>query len=73
MSSEYAVIYEQGPTSWGAWLPDLPGCVAVAKTRVEVEALIAEAITLHIESLREHGEPVPEPSSTTGAIKVPAA
>ncbi len=67
--SEYAVIYERGPTSWGAWLPDLPGCVAVGQTRAEVEALIAEAIVLHVESLREHGEPVPEPSSTAGAVE----
>lgn len=71
--SEYAVIYEQGPTSWGAWVPDLPGCVAAGESRSEVEALIVEAIAAHIESLREHGEPVPEPSSTAGLVKVPAA
>ncbi len=68
--SEYAVIYEQGPTSWGAWVPDLPGCVAVANSRGEVEGLIAEAIVLYVESLREHGEPVPAPTSTAGLIKV---
>jgi predicted RNase H-like HicB family nuclease len=55
--SEYAVIYEQGSTSWGAWVPDLPGCVAAGGSRGEVETLIAEAIGAHIESLREHGEP----------------
>ncbi len=71
--SEYAVIYEQGPTSWGAWVPDLPGCVAAGESRGEVEQLIREAIGAHIESLREHGEPVPEPSSTAGAVQVPAA
>ncbi len=70
--SEYVVIYEQGPSSWGAWVPDLPGCVAGAATRAEVERLIGEAIALHIESLRAHGEPVPAPSSSTGAIKVQA-
>lgn len=70
--SEYAVIYEQGPTSWGAWAPDLPGCVAAGESRGEVEQLIAEAIEAHIESLREHGEPVPEPSSTAGAVQVPS-
>lgn len=70
--SQYAVIYEQGPTSWGAWVPDLPGCVAVAESRGEVEGLIAEAIALYVESLREHGDPVPAPSSTAGAVEVPA-
>ncbi len=71
--NEYAVIYEHGPTSWGAWLPDLPGCVAVAQSRAVVEALIAEAIVLHVESLREHGEPIPEPSSAAGLVELPAA
>jgi len=72
--SDYVVIYEQGPTSsWGAWMPDLPGCVAAGESRGEVEQLIAEAIGAHIESLREHGESVPEPSSTAGAVQVPAA
>lgn len=71
--SQYAVIYEQGPTSWGGWVPDLPGCVAAGDSRGEVEQLIGEAISAHIESLREHGETVPQPSSTAGAIEVPAA
>ncbi len=67
------MIYEQGPTKLGgAWVPDLPGCVAAGESHAEVEQLIAEAIGAHIESLREHGEPVPEPSSTAGAVRVPA-
>jgi predicted RNase H-like HicB family nuclease len=71
--SAYAVIYEQGPTSRGAWVPDPPGCVAAGETRSEVEQLIREGIEMHIETLREHGEPVPEPSSETGAVEVPTA
>jgi len=59
----YAVVIERGSTSYGAYVPDLPGCVAVGQTKAEVEMLIAEAITLHIESLVENGDPVPEPSS----------
>ena len=70
--SEYVVIYEQGPTSWGAWVPDLPGCVAVGDTRAEVEQLIREAIDAHIESLRGHGEAIPEPSSTAGFVEARA-
>ncbi len=50
----------------GAWLPDLAGCVAVAKSRTEVEELIAQTIVLHVESLPEHGEPVSEPSFCDG-------
>jgi predicted RNase H-like HicB family nuclease len=71
--TEYAVIYEQGATSWGAWVPDLPGCVAAGETRAEAEELIREAIEAHIENLREHGEPVPPPSSHIGAVQVRAA
>lgn len=65
---KYAVVFERGTTSYGAYVPDLPGCIAVRKTRVEVERLIAEAISLHIESLVEHGDPVPEPSSEIESI-----
>ena len=53
---EYVVIVEQGDTSFGAYVPDLPGCVAVGETREETMKLIREAIELHIESLRENGE-----------------
>lgn len=67
---EYAVIYEQGKAGWGAWVPDLPGCVAAGETREDVERLIREAIRAHIESLREHGEAVPDPSSRAGAVDV---
>ena len=49
---EYLVVVEKGKTSYGAYVPDLPGCVAVAETRREVLKLIREGITLHIEALR---------------------
>ena len=61
--TKYAVVIEHGETGYGAYVPDLPGCIAVATTRGELERLIAEAITLHIENLQEHGDPVPLPSS----------
>ena len=67
--TEYVVVIEQDGAAWGAYVPDLPGCVAVGKTRAEVERLIAEAIPLHIESLREHDERVPLPAAT-GSMKV---
>jgi predicted RNase H-like HicB family nuclease len=71
--SEYVVIYEQGPTGWGAYCPDLPGLGVAGSTREEVERLIHEAIELHIESLREHGEPVPPPTSAAGVVIIGAA
>jgi predicted RNase H-like HicB family nuclease len=69
---KYAVIIEQGATSFGAYVPDLPGCVAVGDTREEVMALIQEAIEFHIEGLKADGEPVPPPSSTIEFVDVAA-
>lgn len=58
----YAVVIELGETSYGAYVPDLPGCVAVAETLIEVEALINEAIQFHLEMLESEGLPIPEPT-----------
>ena len=69
----YAVVIEQGETSFGAHVPDLPGCVAVAETRDEVVKLIEEAIEFHIEGLREDGLPVPPPTSSVEFVEVRAA
>lgn len=66
----YAVVIERGPTSYGAWVPDLPGCVAVGESEEEVTQLITEAIALHIDSLRRHGDPVPEPTSEAVSVEV---
>ena len=59
----YAVIIENGETSYGAYVPDLPGCVAVGETLEEVEDLIREAIDFHIDGLREDGLPIPAPTT----------
>jgi predicted RNase H-like HicB family nuclease len=59
----YAIVIERGDTSCGAYVPDLPGCVAAAETREEVVKLIHEGIEQHIELLREEGLPIPEPRS----------
>ncbi len=69
---EYVVIFEQGPTSWGAYVPDLPGCIAAGETFEETEQLIREAIEFHIEGLRLDGDPVPEPSRLARQIAVAA-
>jgi predicted RNase H-like HicB family nuclease len=69
----YMVIVEQGENGIGAYVPDLPGCVAVGETKEEVLRLIGEAVELHLEGLREDGLPIPEPSSSSEYVEVGAA
>ena len=69
----YMVVIERGETSWGAHVPDLPGCIAVGEPRQEAVSLIREAIDLHIESLKEDGIPIPSPSSESEFVEVSAA
>ena len=59
----YVVCFEREGNSWGAYVPDLPGCVAVGKSKEKVQTLIAEAIDFHIEGLHLAGEEVPKPTS----------
>ncbi len=65
---EYTVIIEKGENSIGAYVPDLPGCVAVAETKKEVIQLIKESIILHIESLKQDGLPIPESKSISEVL-----
>jgi predicted RNase H-like HicB family nuclease len=67
---EYVVILEQGKTSYGAYVPDLPGCVAVGETREEALDLIREAIDLHLDEMRKEGLPIPTPSSSSEVVRV---
>jgi predicted RNase H-like HicB family nuclease len=69
----YTVIVERGDDSWGAHVPDLPGCVAVADSRDEVLELIREAMTLHVQGLQAEGLPIPEPRSEGDVIEIGAA
>ena len=62
------VVIEKAPNNFAAYAPDLPGCVATGPTREELLVEIREAIEFHIESLREHGEPVPEPQTTAEVV-----
>ena len=68
----YAVVIEKGEGNYGAYVPDLPGCVAVGDTLEETEREIREAIEFHIEGLREDGLPIPEPSSQIAYVEVAA-
>lgn len=69
----YLVVIEKGESSWGAHVPDLPACIAVAETREEVITLIKEAVDFHLEGLRKNGEPVPAPSYESKIIETSAA
>jgi len=69
---KYAVAIEKGPKSFGAYVPDLPGCVAVGATRKEVVRLIQVAIGIHLQGLLEQGENIPPPSSSVEFVNVAA-
>ncbi len=67
---KYTVVYERTSRKYSAYVPDLPGCVAAANTRAETSRLIREAIMMHIEAMRDAGESVPEPGTSTELIEV---
>ena len=74
MNRKYAVIFEQAKTNWAAYVPDLPGCVSTARTLEETELNVREAISGRLQTLREFGEPVPEPTRVANEVEVtPAA
>ena len=68
---KYTVIIEKEPTSYGAYIPDLRGCVAAGDTREEVISLITAAVADHVELMAEHGETIPGPTSAAIEIDVP--
>ena len=68
----YMVVIEQGTDSYGAYVPDLPGCIAAGETEIEVMRLIQEAIEFHLEGFREDGVAVPQPHSYSEFVEVHA-
>lgn len=69
----YAIVIEKSENGYGAYVPDLPGCIAVAENEAEVRELIREAIEFHLDGLREDGEPVPNPTAHVEYVDVPHA
>jgi predicted RNase H-like HicB family nuclease len=69
----YMVVIEEGENSFGAYVPDLPGCVAVGETEEEVKQLIQEAIKFHLDDLAETGADIPKPTSKSEYVEVLAA
>ena len=70
---QYAVVIERGQGSYGAYVPDLPGCVAVGETEAETRDLIREAIEFHLEGMREDGDFIPPPSAHVEYVEVVGA
>jgi predicted RNase H-like HicB family nuclease len=70
---EYLIVVEKGKPSYEAYVPDLPGCVAVGETRREVMKLIRESIALHIEAMIEAGQSILAPASRSEIVKIRAA
>ena len=68
----YAVVIENAGGNFSAYVPDLPGCIATGATLEEAENAIREAISLHLDGLREDGAPIPPPSSRVEYIEVAA-
>ena len=73
MIVKYAVIFEQAPANWAAYVPDLPGCMTTGRTLEETKLNIREAIQGHLETLREFGDPIPVPSSLAGEVEITTA
>ena len=69
---QYLVVIEQGPTGFGAYVPDLPGCIAAGESKEEVTDLVHEAIELPIEDMRAQGQEVPVPTSTSELVEIAA-
>lgn len=67
---KFAVVFEKTQSNYSAYVPDLPGCIATGITISEAENRIREAIELHLQGMREDGEPIPEPSSTVDYVEV---
>lgn len=65
----YAIVIERAGENFSAYVPDLPGCISVGDTIEETEANIRVAIALHLEGLREHGDPIPEPATVVEYVE----
>jgi predicted RNase H-like HicB family nuclease len=70
---KFLIIIEKGPRSYGAYVPDLPGCVAAGKSASEVRKLIREAIELHLLDMRDRGLPIPKPTTNAEMVELKVA
>jgi predicted RNase H-like HicB family nuclease len=70
---KYAIVIEHGDNNLSAYVPDLPGCITTGRTVEEIERNIREAIALHLEGLREDGEPPPDPQTIVSYVELQTA
>lgn len=68
----YTIIIEKAKNNYSAYVPDLPGCIATGKTIDETKRIMEEAIALHLQGMREDGDPIPEPTTTALVVEVAA-
>jgi predicted RNase H-like HicB family nuclease len=68
--SKYAVVFEKSKTGYGAYVPDLPGCIATGRTLELTRKRMQEAIELHLRAMREDGDPIPKPSHRVDVLEV---
>jgi predicted RNase H-like HicB family nuclease len=69
----YAVVIEKTGTGFGAYVPDLPGCVSTGRSNEETEQNIRAAIEFHLDGMREDGDPIPDPTTVTVSVEIPTA
>ena len=69
---KYLIVVEQTESGFSAYSPDVPGCVATAKSRADVEREIADAISFHLEGMQAEGLELPTPHASTAYVDVPA-
>ena len=69
----YAVIYEKTDTGYSAYAPDLPGCIAAGATLAQTRDLMRQAVEMHLEAMREDGDPIPEPTTEAEYVSAPTA
>jgi len=69
---KYLIIIERTATGYSAYSPDVPGCIATGGTREVTEREIRDAIALHLDGLKAEGLAIPEPSSSSSYIDIPA-
>ena len=69
---KYLIVIEQTQTGFSAYSPDLPGCIATANTRDDVEREMTAAIAFHLDGLKAEGLAIPEPSTSSAYVEIPA-
>jgi predicted RNase H-like HicB family nuclease len=66
----FVAVFEKADSNWAAYIPDLPGCITTGSTLQETKRNIREAVALHLEAMREVGEPIPEPTTDIDFVEL---